>query len=230
MGDSRAERGELASARTVHARLTVRPTRSCPVTKLADEYGIRELVPAGEVERAPQTVVETTDPEGLRALGAHPVLRVGDATVCRLPSLERVDGDTAACGHDRCLAHGYGFLPVVPYHTRWTGGRLRCSFAAIDRDEIQRVVRAFGAADFLVELDQLVPGGEEGFDRPAVLDLDQLTDRQREVARTAVERGYFDPDGPSAAELAAALDISKATLSEHLGAVEAELLTQAFTD
>lgn len=230
MGDSRATTGELANPRTVHARLTVRPTRSCPVTKLASEYGIRGLVPAGEIERAPQAVVETTDPEGLRSLGAHPVLRVGDATVCRLPTLERTDGGTAACGHDTCLAHGYSFLPLAPYHTRWAGGQLQCSFAAIDRDEIQQVIRAFGAADFLVELDQLIPGGEEGFNRPAVIDLDQLTDRQRQVARVAVEQGYFDPDGPSAAELADALDISKATLSEHLGTVEAELLTQAFQD
>lgn len=108
--------------------------------------------------------------------------------------------------------------------------QLRCSFAATGRDEIQQAVRAFGAADFLAELDQLVPGGEEGFKRPAVVDLGQLTEQQREVARLAAERGYLDSGGPSAAEVADTLDISKATLSEHLSTVEAKLLTQAFRE
>lgn len=63
---------------------------------------------------------------------------------------------------------------------------------------------------------------------PDASGFDRLTDRQREVARAAVEAGYFDRDGPSAAEMAERLDISKATLSEHLGTVQEELVTQAF--
>lgn len=43
-----------------------------------------------------------------------------------------------------------------------------------------------------------------------------LTDRQREVARTATRMGYYDSDGASAADVAAELDISQSTLSTHL--------------
>ncbi|GAA0269520.1 helix-turn-helix domain-containing protein [Halobacterium noricense] len=48
---------------------------------------------------------------------------------------------------------------------------------------------------------------------------DALTDRQWEAAYLAYERGYFDePRGCSQAELAAAMDISQKTFSQHLHA------------
>jgi DNA-binding CsgD family transcriptional regulator/uncharacterized protein YjeT (DUF2065 family) len=232
----RATSSGLASETTVHARLAVRPVRPCPVTRLAGAFGLRGLVAPGDAQRAPQAVVDTPDDADLRRAGAHPVVRVGAATVCRLPTLARGPdaADVSACGHGHCLAHGFGFLPLSPYNTRWAGDTLRCSFAAIGTDEVERVVRAFGEADFVVELEQLVQGGDESGEAPGaartVSNLDQLTDRQREVASAAVEAGYFDRDGPSAAEMAERLDISKATLSEHLGTVQAELLEQAFGD
>lgn len=225
----------MASATVVHARVAVRPVRHCPVTRLAGKYGLQELVPPGRGDRAPQVVVETTETAGLREVGAHPVARVDDVTVCRLPTLAQVPDatDTTACGHDYCLAHGFSFLPIDPYHTRWEGDVLHCSFAALGTTEIRRVVRAFGNADFVVELEQLVRGqeGDIAVDtaRTAVCDLDRLTERQREVAAAAVERGYFEPDGPSADEMAEALDIAKPTLSEHLRTVQDELVRQAFS-
>ena len=102
------------------------------MTRLAGEFGIRELVTPGEPDRAPQVVVESVPEARLVSLGAHPIVRAGDGTVCRLPSLARTDADATACGHGRCLAHGFGFLPLDPYHMRWEGGGLRCSFAALD--------------------------------------------------------------------------------------------------
>lgn len=117
---------------------------------------------------------------------------------------------------------------------RWEGDALRCSFAALDTREIERVIEAFGHADYVVGLEQLIragdgaPEGVSAASETALLDIDELTDRQREVARAAVERGYFDTDGPSAADIAAELGIAKATLSEHLRAVQSELVRQAF--
>jgi hypothetical protein len=194
----------LASSNAVHARVVVRPVRDCPVTRLAGEFGIRELVAPGAPGRAPQVVVESAPEERLVELGAH------------------------------CLGHGFGFLPIDAYHTRWEGDALRCSFAALDTREVERVIEAFGAADYVVELEQLIragndaPEGVSAASETTILDIDELTDRQREVARAAVERGYFDPDGPSAADVADDLGIAKATLSEHLRAVQRELVQQAF--
>ena len=61
------------------------------------------------------------------------------------------------------------------------------------------------------------------------VDLD-LTERQREVATVAAEMGYFERGGASAAEVAAALDISKSTLSTHLRAVSAKVFRELFAD
>jgi predicted DNA binding protein len=63
-----------------------------------------------------------------------------------------------------------------------------------------------------------------------VVELSSLTTRQRELARFAAERGYFDPDGPAAETVAAELDIAKATLSEHLRRVQREVASQLFSE
>lgn len=56
-----------------------------------------------------------------------------------------------------------------------------------------------------------------------------LTDRQREVLRTAFEAGYYDwPRECTGTDVAAELDIASATLSEHIHAAERKLLTVLF--
>lgn len=59
--------------------------------------------------------------------------------------------------------------------------------------------------------------------------LGRLTDRQREVLRVAYERGYFKrPKGANATELAADLNISQSTFTEHLNAAQRKLLGDIF--
>lgn len=56
-----------------------------------------------------------------------------------------------------------------------------------------------------------------------------LTDRQREVLRTAFEAGYYDwPRECTGADVAAELAITSATFSEHIHAAERNLLTALF--
>lgn len=58
-----------------------------------------------------------------------------------------------------------------------------------------------------------------------------LTERQREVVTEALARGYYDwPRGITNEELAAELEISRATLHEHLRKAERTLLSSALTD
>ncbi|SEL02720.1 helix-turn-helix domain-containing protein [Haloferax larsenii] len=55
----------------------------------------------------------------------------------------------------------------------------------------------------------------------------ELTSRQREVLETAVENGYYDiPRQVSIETLAAELDCSPSTVSEHLRKVESKVLTR----
>ena len=169
------------------------------MTRLAGEFGIRELVTPGEPDRAPQVVVESVPEERLVSLGAHPIVRAGDGTVCRLPSLARTDGEATACGHGSCLAHGFGFLPIDPYHMRWEGDVLRCSFAALDTREIERVIGAFGHADYVVELEQLIragdgsPDGISAASETVLLDIDELTRRPPTSRRNSASRRRPSP-------------------------------------
>lgn len=57
------------------------------------------------------------------------------------------------------------------------------------------------------------------------IDIDRLSDRQREVFELARDSGYYDsPRRVSGTDMAEELGISKATLHEHLRKVEAKLL------
>lgn len=56
----------------------------------------------------------------------------------------------------------------------------------------------------------------------------QLTDRQLEVARAVAKRGYYEPGGASAEEVAAELGISQSTLSTHLRRILAKLFNYLF--
>jgi len=228
---SRTRASEAVSDPAVHARVTVVPTRDCPVAQLGEQYGLRELIPPSTPTDAPQAVVETTDEDALRSLGVCPVVPVGDATVCRLDALERDGERVHACGHDHCLAHGFDFLPLDPYHSHWTGDKVRCSFAAVDADAVCETTTVLADAGFDVSLDQLVRddhGGDGEIPEIAQIALGGLTERQREVATVAVERGYFNPDGPTAETVAADIGVSKSTLSEHLRVVQRALVQQTF--
>jgi predicted DNA binding protein len=60
--------------------------------------------------------------------------------------------------------------------------------------------------------------------------LDELTDRQREVVRTAFRMGYYEvPRKVSNEEIAAELDLDSSTVAEHLQRAERNLLSYHLT-
>ena len=73
-----------------------------------------------------------------------------------------------------------------------------------------------------VRLERLTSsGGADTRSDPVVVDRGRLTERQREVVRTAQRLGYFEhPRGASATEVADAIGIARATFSEHLAAAQ----------
>lgn len=58
----------------------------------------------------------------------------------------------------------------------------------------------------------------------------ELTDRQREVARTVTKMGYYRQEGATAEEVAAELGISPSTLSTHLRRIIAKIFHLVFED
>ncbi len=92
-----------------------------------------------------------------------------------------------------------------------------------DRDGIKRrldAVRAEMDAD--VEICRIGSTGSQSSDDS---DADALTPRQRQALRTAIDAGYYEwPRDVTAGDLAAALNVSKPTLLEHLRKAEAKVL------
>lgn len=70
----------------------------------------------------------------------------------------------------------------------------------------------------------------EGHSRTGLFDpLELLTDRQREILRTAYNEGYYDqPKGINGQQLAEMFDISHSTVHEHLSAAERKIMQTAF--
>lgn len=86
---------------------------------------------------------------------------------------------------------------------------------------ISRTIDEYEAAGVPTELRKLGP--YDGRDRP----LDDLTDRQREVIRTAFEMGYFEvPREASTDDVADELGLDSSTVAEHLQRAERNLLAR----
>lgn len=208
----------------VHAELAVEPIDACPLATLADDLDLRRVVP-GSPTGPTQVVVAPGDDErpadrARDVPGVQPVLAVETNAVCRF--------DPRACPHDPCVGNGLPFLPVEPFYLRFRDGELSCHLAACDDAEVRECISALQSAGFEVSLRQLHADSLPGDGSIAIVDLDELTERQRDVAAHAAARGYFAAEGPTAQTIAGELDISKSTLSAHLRAVRQKVDMQLF--
>lgn len=100
-----------------------------------------------------------------------------------------------------------------------------------DRGRLTALVDALKESTNGVSLRRLVRIDEEGTDRSnrVVLELFDLTDKQREAATRAVAEGYYEtPRETTIGELASKHDISKSAMSQRLSAVESKLAVSAF--
>lgn len=193
-----------------------------------------------------------------QALEEHPIeilSWVGDVIVCELPTVGPASNaverngsvpnvaaagtqseppDCEQYGGGSCLAYGFAFLPVSPHHVQWIDGWLHLSIATTEYAELQASIEKLESADLDVDLRQVIRGSRANEstakrESPAVfVDLSTLTDRQREVAATAVEMGYFTHEGATAGEVAAELEIAKSTVSRHLRVVTQKIFSQLF--
>lgn len=148
--------------------------------------------------------------------GADPVLDVDDRRVFRV---ERERTDNCVCE----LVEGLGY-PVDSVHA--VDERLLITLHLPDLDALRDVVGDLGAVSDHVEVQYLVHDrAEDDGESPVVVDRDRLTDRQREVLRTALEMGYFEyPRDANATAVAEALDIDLSTFTEHLAVAQSKLL------
>lgn len=245
-----------ANSSGLYARVAVRSGYDCPIRRLSEDGHIREFQPGRGDGHPPQISIEPPNGEHEDPLGDYPVEEItwiGDGVVCRLPTVGPIstfeDGDETATdepGNDQspptcenyggggCLAYGFSFLPVEPYRFHWCGGWLQLHFVVSEYPALQTTIERLVDAGFDLDLRQIVRSErarEMTVDvepTTAVVDLSTLTERQRHVAETAIEMGYFASNGTDAGTIAAKLDISPSTLSRHLRVVIRKILSQLF--
>ncbi|VTT87457.1 Bacterio-opsin activator domain-containing protein [Halorubrum sp. DM2] len=163
-------------------------------------------------------------------------VRVDGAVVSQFRADRRVDAELVFDGGDelvyrcRCGATGpfpadavesLGY-PVSSVTVRTAPDRVRLGLSLPAADPLGEVIDALEATGGSVRLERLTSsGGADTRSDPVVVDRGRLTERQREVIRTAHRLGYFEhPRGASATEVADDIGIARATFSEHLAAAQ----------
>lgn len=137
--------------------------------------------------------------------------------------VERLDADNflvtkTSCGAYSAVDRNHGILRRRNFISRH---RRVYTVLFFRREDLRAMIEDFKAIG-TVTLDKV-----KEFDESA----NRLTDRQEEVIRRALEAGYFEwPRDVTSDELAAELDISRATLLEHMRKAESKLLANALDD
>ncbi|SDQ44024.1 helix-turn-helix domain-containing protein [Natronobacterium texcoconense] len=103
-------------------------------------------------------------------------------------------------------------------------GALVVSVVVDDRAGLTSILDALEETGADVRL-RRIGQGEDGDDGTIELDAMAITDKQREAAKLAVERGYYEtPRRTDLEALATELDVSKSAVSQRLNAVERVLI------
>jgi len=100
-----------------------------------------------------------------------------------------------------------------------------------DRETLRALVSDLGDIAETVRLQQLVVDTDEDESHSELVNLEGLTETERETIDHAIVAGYYDrPRSISFDELADELDISKSALSKRLTSVEAKIMRDLFRD
>ena len=100
-----------------------------------------------------------------------------------------------------------------------------------DRGEVPRIVERLRPVTERISLRQLVAIDQDQTVDRSVLDLRDLTEKQRSAVTIALAEGYYRrPRRASIGDIAGALDISPAAASQRLKAVESKLMRRVFAE
>lgn len=179
------------------------------IDQLTDGSIITQKVVRGERSEI-QRALEATGPEIID----YQLTDDGDTTILQLHYQPSDLTRELLAIHDRHAV-------VLEYPLVYTGMDHRSlRLSEIGREEeLRRVIEEIKAI-VDVEIEQ-VGSYDPSSDRPLV----ELTDRQREVLRVAVEEGYYEePRQVTYEDIAARLDCSAGTVGQHLRRIEAQLM------
>ncbi|WP_416838618.1 helix-turn-helix domain-containing protein [Haloferax sp. DFSO52] len=165
---------------------------------------------------SPSVTEFVVDTEDATSVDLDPVFSYGTKHVFRI-----VHDGSVGCP---CECLGEFGCPIDRYFTQ--NGTLTLVFYAADYDQLQTAIGELRERFPNLDIKRLVrsPTGDSPKDNIFV-DRAKLTARQLEVIQMAYKMGYFErPRRANATEVAAELDISQSTFSEHLAAAQTKLL------
>ncbi|OYR50532.1 helix-turn-helix domain-containing protein [Halorubrum sp. Ea8] len=195
-------------SRGVRARLAVRDPPHAPVAEALPDGTVATGV---ERVRLDDAVVSEFRTE--RPIDADPVFAADGEYVYRIRSPPT---EPYPCRSIESLGH-----PVSDVTVRTDPDRILLTLSLPTGDPIGDIVETVEATGASVTLERLTRSGASGDCDPVVVDRDRLTDRQREVVRTAHRLGYFEyPREADAEAVAAAVGIARSTFAEHLAAAQ----------
>ncbi|MFT4949468.1 MAG: putative DNA binding protein [Natronomonas sp.] len=198
----------------LRAELRIADPPNCQVAAVTEaDRAASGVTWGGDGERV---VEEATLPAGADPDGMEAVFSDGDRSVYRF---ERPADQTCVC--EVVEANGAPVRDV-----RAEDGSLVVTVYVRDTEALRTVVAGLRAVTDGVSLVRLTRSSSLDSGRDLVfVNRTALTDRQDEVIATAHEMGYFNrPRDANATEVAATLDISRATFAEHLAAAQSKIL------
>ncbi len=203
-----AERDDASGHGGVRARLVAHDPAACPAADLLPDGAVATDV---QVTTFADAVIEQFRAD--RPLPLPPVFEADGEYVYR----RRLEPQNR-CPYRAVEALGF---PVTDATVRTNPDRIRLTLYLPSVDPLGDVVDTLEATGATVTLDRLTHSGGCGGADPVVVDRGHLTDRQREVLRTAKAMGYFSyPREASADEVATAVGIARSTFAEHLAAAQ----------
>jgi len=212
--DGAAAEGAVGRSRGVRARLSVRDPPHAPVAEAIPDGSV-----ATDVERVRVDGAVVSEFRTDRPIGTDPVFAADGEYVYRVRSPRT---GRYPCRSVESLGH-----PVSDVTVRTNPDRILLTLWLPSVDPIDEIVEAIEATGASVTLEQLTRSGGSGGCDPVVVDRDRLTDRQREVVRTAQRLGYFEyPRETDAEAVAAAVGIARSTFSEHLAAAQRQVFDE----
>ena len=130
---------------------------------------------------------------------------------------------------ERCICPVFSEHDCVASIERFDSGSLEIEVSVPDRGELEAVVSGLRETGATVRLRRISTQPSEPDGDRRELEVDGITDKQREAVLLAVEAGYYEtPRRTDLGQLADHLGVSKSAVSQRLSAVESNLVTSLF--
>lgn len=202
--------------------MTVDSPGDCRPAAVSAETGERvEAVTWGRASGDGYVTEEFTTDATVADETVDAVFDAGDRTRYRF---DRADGDPCACEIIESVD-----CPLTDVAAE--DDQLHLTFYAPDIETVRTAVTDLRERYDGVHLRHLCRSGDLDGEDLVLVDRSALTDRQAEVLATAYEEGYFEhPKEANASELAAQLDISLSTFTEHLSLAQSKVLAALVED